>query len=185
MKKLKSIEEVLNRLIGHPVWDKTFILRASKKKIQNLLSEIEAELVQMDAKPKEEQHRQQLAFEPQTMRRVYVFMFQSRDTSLNGWAKVIKMLNSSASGRPIYNDEKDVLKRLQALNNKVEAGYLSVLVDKDRVLNLPEERTLRDPDGVVLLSLENQAISAERIEYFYTIGKKFSYQNNELLPYSK
>lgn len=179
--KPKTIEDVLAKLIAHPVWNKTFILRASKKKIQHLLDELAASVVENAVEHDGAAQERALPYDPETMQLVYVFLFQSRDPSCRGWGKALQMLSSSASGRPIYLGIEQAEKRLEHLNHVAEAGYACIAVPQSHIIQATGQQPVKDNLGQRLVSLERGAIQPQYIQYFFFKNQKYAYTDGQLI----
>ena len=179
--KPKTIEDVLSKLIKHPVWDKTFILRASKKKLEKLKRDLATHNHHASSPSAEDVAQADPAFDAQAMCRVYVFLFQSRDPTREGWGRTLSLLSSTASGRPIYTEEQHALDRLEHLNHVAEAGYACVVVPKKLLLSAGSHQPTKDNFGRTLVMLETGAIQQDQIEYFYHKNTKYTFHQGHLI----
>ena len=70
----------------------------------------------------------------------------------------MKLLSSCSLGRPIYADENEVRKAIAQRSDLQREAYVEVVVDKNFIMDLPEEKRPKDHLGASLLVLKANAI---------------------------
>ena len=175
----RSVLAVLTKLVDHDIWDKTFILRASKKKILHLIGEIRTDIKNSELKVAEvaKQAEKKEVVLTDDMMVVYILLYQTKDTSLKGWADMFKILSRAVYCRPIYSKEKDVQAILGGFLKAQEGAYIAIVINKADILSVPEKMVARDKRDVPLITLEDNAIDLKNLKYFVHLESKYTYRD--------
>jgi intracellular multiplication protein IcmQ len=111
---------------------------------------------------------------------VYVYLYNAQGLALTTWQK---MLNPSvfyeySVNRPIYTDKSHVEGFIRSRANKVQHGYLAVVIRKQDVLKGPEVDALKDAIGNPVIKVKEGSLSFDKMLTFTHNGIDYTVKEN-------
>jgi intracellular multiplication protein IcmQ len=112
---------------------------------------------------------------------VYVVLYSSFGDNLQSWERMLFNLPKQSVSRPIYAEEEQVITILKSKEVTLNDAYVSVMVDKDDILSMPEDKIPLDKLGQQILTLKDNVIKLDNIRLFYNNGNTYSYSRSRLI----
>lgn len=99
---------------------------------------------------------------------VYVYLYNAQGNVLQTWQK---MLNASvfyeySVNRPIYTEKPSIESLVRSKSNKMQHGYLTIVIKKNDLINLPQGETVQDSLGHSLVKVREGSLKFERFVSF-------------------
>jgi len=161
----------LKNLLTNPFWEKSFLLKHKKKKVEEsvkhfeeAMSDLEDRVVNVDniVEKKKKSH-----IIPEGDVLVYVTLYQASGKDLMMWQITCNAISTCGFGRPIYLDEEKARQWVKSKGSGNTDGYAIVHVPENSLITKDKDESL------MYDSLENQVVhikpgnlSAERIVKF-------------------
>jgi len=161
---LKAIIEAVDHVLTAGDWDSSLFLRNIVKPLKNIKAEAEAELQTHSGAGT----AADIAVAPLSSSEVevYISLFQSDGYNMNKWEMQLRSLERYIVGRPVYQHQADVEKRIRLKAGTVNEAYIAVAILKSEILTDTVSTLQKDPHGHPLLSLKETALKTGRIISF-------------------
>ena len=170
---------ILSNLLDHGNWDNSLFLKVSKKRLESLRTDAKALLNELN------EHSMVVPGRPKLERsgheRLFVTLYFSGQADLKHWEQVLSTLSAYVIGRPVYGDEAHAEEALRLKGYPDNEAYVVVLVQKENILPIPEEKMIKDKQGHSLLTLKVDAIQNECIIEFVCAHKRYYVQDGKLI----
>lgn len=111
---------------------------------------------------------------------VFIVLYNSEGSNQGKWESMLQNVQSYAVNRPVYEDEAFAKAALRGAMNKQNEAYIAAYVQKESILELPEEKTPYDRWGNKLLALNNNAISLSNVTRLIHISGKYEVENGKM-----
>lgn len=112
---------------------------------------------------------------------VFIALYSSDGNNLLSWERLLASLPKQIISRPIYVNEADIIDVLRTKENKINEGYVSVLISENDILKTSADKTPVDKLGKPLLSLKNASVNLDNIKTFVHQFGTFSYSHGKLI----
>lgn len=161
----------LKNLLNNPFWEKSFLLKHKKKKVEESVQRFEESMSDLEDRVAnvdnivEKKRKSHIIPEGDVL--VYVTLYQASGKDLMMWQITCNAISTCGFGRPIYLDEEKARQWVKSKGAGNTDGYA--------VVHVPEVSLITKDKGESLMydSLENQVVhikpgnlSAERIVKF-------------------
>lgn len=174
--------KALNKALEEGPWDKSNFLRIIGK---NLLAIRDDYLARLGASTE-----QQLRAEAQrantmalrsSQQEIYVSLYTSEGTNIQNWERIIANLPKQTISRPIYASEEHLRESLKVKENKNNEAYVAIFINKDDVLEMSPDKTLKDRLGTPLLSLKDRSLNLDNLSRFVHVSGIYHYVKGHLI----
>lgn len=179
-----TIQELRN-VLNDTFWEKSFLLKHKKKKIQEALQELEDSMtllednvVNVDNVIAKKRKTQAI---PEGDVLVYITLYQASGKDLMMWQITCNAISTCGFGRPIYLEEKDAKQLITSKGEKVSDGYVTAHVPQQAIINLDKDETeMFDSLNNKIIHIKPGYLSPEKIvnfihynhdKYFFIDGK--------------
>jgi Dot/Icm secretion system protein IcmQ len=167
---IEQLIKIFDDLLIEAGWESSFLLKVSKKRLLKARGKLEAlREEQSDIETQEDMVYSQPLNENQIS--VFISLYQAGGHNLSLWEQMMKLLSSCSLGRPIYADENEVRKAIAQRSDLQREAYVEVVVDKNFIMDLPEEKRPKDHLGASLLVLKANAINIASVRVFVHANK--------------
>lgn len=176
---LKTIVEAVDHVLAAGDWNSSLFLRNVVKPLKQIQSEAK-ETLHLHA----ENHDHAAYFNVSLSLdeiMVFVLLFQSDGYNINKWAMQLRSLERYVVGRPVYQLEADVEKRIRLRAGSANEAYVGVAILKSEILTSAASSLQKDPYGHVLLLLKETAIKKGRILFFVHQGIHYRFIDGQLI----
>jgi hypothetical protein len=114
---------------------------------------------------------------------VYVYLFNAHGLTLSAWKKMVKpeLFYEYSVNRPIYLEKSAVEAFIRHKPNKLQHGYLSVMVHKEDILPETPEHMVKDTYGHVLAKVKEGALHFENLLFFTHADKEYTVNEDQEL----
>lgn len=180
----KSLEvlKALDKAIGEGPWDKSLLLKAIGKKLQDAREHF---IQDLDLQAIIDQVAVSQDTAPQALHvdftEVYVSLYQAQGTTIPKWAAILTSLTQLSITRPIYKNEEDIRASIRAKAFQANDAYVVVKIRKSDVLPAPEGKTPVDRFGRELMVLKENVIRPENITRFVHLTGEYHFINGALI----
>src|SRR3990167_5157784 len=139
---LNAVITTVDHVMAGGDWESSLFLRNTIKPLMAIKTEAELELSKLKIKASEQSASIQTLSEDETT--VYISLFQSDGYNINKWAMQLRSLDRYIVGRPVYQNEADIEKRirLRAAGSGNEA-YVVVIVKKNEIQSIEKGEPLK------------------------------------------
>lgn len=162
---LQAIIETVDRVLAAGDWESSLFLKNTAKPLKAIKAEAETELA--DRQGRTTQKHIKIAPLSEDEQEVYVSLFQSDGYNKGKWAVQLRALSRYVVGRPIYQHEADIQKRIRLRAASENEAYVIVAVKKKDVLSDPfQTNVLKDQYDHPLVQLKETAVQNGRIISF-------------------
>lgn len=105
---------------------------------------------------------------------VYVYIYNAQGIALQTWQKMLSpsVFYEYSVNRPVYTDKTLVESFVRSRPNKVQHGYLTIVIKKQDIIPLQESLQPKDPIGSPLAKIKEGSLHFNKMI-------SFTYQNNE------
>lgn len=179
---LTTVINTVDHVLAGGDWNSSLFLRNTIKPLMAIKTEAELELSRLEMKAEEKAITILPAAENEV--EVYISLFQSDGYNMGKWAMQLRSLDRYIVGRPVYQNQSDVEKRirLRAATGGNEA-YVIVIVKKTDIQ--PEGLTpLKDQFEHPLCSLKETALRNGRIVAFVHQEIRYYFVDGQLIKAS-
>ncbi|HLB56232.1 MAG TPA: Dot/Icm secretion system protein IcmQ [Coxiellaceae bacterium] len=176
---LNAVISTVNHVVSAGDWNSSLFLRNTIKPLLAIKEEAEAELDHLHVKVSEKSIKIRTASENEV--EVYISLFQSDGYNINKWAMQLRSLDRYVVGRPVYQNEADIEKRIRLRNAAANEAYVAVIVKKMDVQFDPFAAPLKDQFDHSLLLLKETALKHGRIIAFVHQGIRYHFVDGQLV----
>lgn len=170
---LKSVIVSCESLLKAGDWENSLFLRSQAKRIQTIKNEAEDELKFLQQKKAEKKAGFGQVALQESEREVYISLFQSDGYNLDKWAMQLRSLSRYVVGRPVYDKEEDIQKRIRLRASPVSEAYVVVGVKKADIKEDTFDIPVQDQYGHTLLQLSDAAVERGEIIAFVHQGIRY------------
>ncbi|MCX7120171.1 MAG: Dot/Icm secretion system protein IcmQ [Gammaproteobacteria bacterium] len=177
---LNAVITAVDHVMGAGDWESSLFLKNTIKPLMAIKTEAELELAKLEIKASEQFASAAPVLEDEAT--VYISLFQSDGYNINKWAMQLRSLDRYVVGRPIYQNEEDIEKRirLRAAGAGNEA-YVVVTVKKIDIQSAVNAAPLKDQFDHPLLLLKESALKKGRIIVFVHQGVRYHFVDGQLI----
>ncbi len=181
----KSLEvlKALDKAIEGGPWDKSLLLKAIGKKLQDAREHFIQDLDLKNIIDQVAVFQAAAATEPvlhADFVEVYVSLYQAHGADMQKWATILASLTQLSITRPTYKNEQDVVASIHAKAFQANDSYVVVKIRKDDVLPAPEGKTPVDRFGRELMVLKENVIRPQNITRFVHLTGEYRFANGML-----
>lgn len=167
---IEQLIKIFDDLLVETGWESSFLLKVSKKRLlkaREKLETLRAEQSQLESQ--EEMSYSKPLDENQVS--IFISLYQAGGHNLSLWEQMMKVLSSCSLGRPIYASEEEVRAAIAQRSDLQREAYVEVIIDKNFIMDLAEEKRPKDHLGASLLVLKSNAINIESVRVFVHANK--------------
>src|SRR3990167_7931638 len=175
---LKAVINTVDHVMSAGDWDSSLFLHNTLKPLMQIKSDAELELSRLDLKADEKAVTLPAGVDEVE---VYISLFQSDGYNIGKWAMQMRSLERYMVGRPVYQNEMDVEKRIRLRASGGNEAYVVVVVKKKDVMPQPLAGALKDQFDHLLLTLKERAVSSGRITAFIHQGVRYYFVDGQLI----
>ncbi|EKD92060.1 MAG: IcmQ [uncultured bacterium] len=176
---LQSIVEAVDHVLEAGDWDSSLFLRNVAKPLKIIKAEAENELNQHSNNTSAiSQFSASIA---DNEIEVYISLFQSDGYNIDKWAMQLRSLDRYIVGRPVYQNETDVIKRIRLKAGTANEAYVVVAVLKSEIQENALREASQDSHGHALLLLKETAMKKGRIIFFVHQGMRYRFIDGKLM----
>lgn len=176
---LNAVISTVNHVVSAGDWDSSLFLRNTIKPLLAIKAEAETELDHLHIKVSDKPIKIHAASENEV--EVYISLFQSDGYNINKWAMQLRSLDRYVIGRPVYQNEADIEKRIRLRNAAANEAYVAVIVKKMDVQSDPFSAPLKDQFDHPLLLLKETALKHGQIIAFVHQGIRYHFLDGQLV----
>lgn len=178
---LNAVIAAVDHVLTAEDWTSSLFLRTLIKPLVAIREEAEAELHHYHIKTGEKAHTVAPSAEDEI--EVYISLFQSDGYDMGKWALQLRALSRYVVGRPIYQNEADVLRWMQLRAFSPTEAYVAVIVKKRDIQTDPQRGQLKDRYDHPLFQLKETATQHGRVVAFVHQGVRYYFVDGELVKY--
>lgn len=114
---------------------------------------------------------------------VYVYLFNVNGKVIRTWQQLLtaQALFDHSVNRPIYLQKEHIEKIIRSKPNKDQQGYIEVIVKKQDVLEVGNEKSLQDTQGHPLARIKQGSLQPNNIKMFVHSGKRYQLTRDGIL----
>lgn len=180
--KCKDILTTLDKAITEGPWEETNFLKAVGKKLKQLREDF---VVQTNLDNDVEAHAEAKKLSddilPSGYQLIYIAMYSFEGSNLKTWERIITNLGNQTISRPIYADEQDVKNFQKTKENKVNEGYVEVMVLTADIMPVSSEKMPYDKLGRPLVTLKDKSIKLQNVRRFEHMGHTYKLNRGSLV----
>lgn len=183
-KEAKKLLTALDDAIATGPWDKSVFLKAIGKKLREIRHDYKTKLgLKTEQELEAERHAQQVTTHASRSNQqcVYISLYNADGTNMEKWEKLLLAIERQIITRPVYRVETEIRALIRSKQNKRNEAYISVWIDKDKVLEPQHTKKVTDKLGHELMSLKDGAIKMDNIESFYHESGQYEVQKKSLV----
>lgn len=178
---LTAIIAAIDHVMAAGDWNSSLFLRNTLKPLIAIKLEAETELQCFEeiANARLKQKRVLASDEIE----VYISLFQSDGYNIAKWAMQLRSLDRYTVGRPVYENEADIEKRIRLRNTAGVANeaYVVVAIKKTDIQANLNQASLNDQFGNPLLQLKDTAVRNGQIDAFVHQGTRYDFVDGQLI----
>jgi intracellular multiplication protein IcmQ len=184
VQKSLDVLKALDQAIEGGPWDKSLLLKAIGKKLQDAREKFIEDLdlqeaIKQASAPQAGLNQQAILGEDFV--EVYVSLYQAQGANIPKWAAILVSLTQLSITRPIYKNEEDMQASIRAKAFQANDAYVVVKIRKDDVLPAPGGKVPVDRFGRELMVLKENVIRPENITRFVHLTGEYRFVNGELI----
>lgn len=176
---LTAIINAVDHIVEAGDWESSLFLRNTVKPLLAIKADAVAELSELQQKATQKSVTITAAADNEV--EVYISLFQSDGYNINKWAMQVRSLDRYMVGRPVYQQETDVEKRIRLRNAGANEAYVAVIIKKTDIQADPFSAPLKDQFDHPLLLLKETALKKGRIRAFVHQGTHYHFVDGQLL----
>ena len=177
---LKAIVAAVDHVMTAGDWNSSLFLRNTLKPLIAVKEEAETELKKYEEVSTARISKKYMPTEHEIA--VYISLFQSDGYNIGKWAMQLRSLDRYTVGRPIYEQEADVEKRIRLRSSgAVNEAYVTVTVKKTDIQSNSFQASLKDTFGHPLLSLKETAVRNGKIGEFVHQNSRYDFIDGQLI----
>lgn len=176
---LTAVIATVDHVIAAGDWESSLFLRNTVKPLLAIKTEAIAELNRLDLKVNEKSINIKPISENEV--EVYISLFQSDGYNINKWAMQLRSLDRYVIGRPVYQNEVDIEKRIHLRATAGNEAYVSVVVKKTNIQSDPFAAPLKDQFDQPLIVLKEKAVHEGRVNRFVHQGVCYYFVDGQLV----
>src|SRR3990167_7757613 len=177
---LTAVINAVDHVVAAGDWNSSLFLRNIIKPLIAIKAEAEAELGNLQNKAEHYAIYHAVPIAGDELE-VYISLFQSDGYNIGKWAMQLRSLDRYMVGRPVYQNEMDVEKRISLRASGGNEAYVVVVVKKKDVMPQPLAGALKDQFDHLLLTLKERAVSSGRITAFIHQGVRYYFVDGQLI----
>lgn len=181
LKQAKKTLQALDEALLAGPWNETSFIVVVGKKVKQIRDDLAAKIAKFEqdetSAPEYLAHRAHLSA---SHKLVYVSLYSLEGVNVGSWERIIANLPRQIVSRPIYAQEEDVQNIIKTKDKKINEAYVSLYVDQADILELSTDKIPLDKLGKPMMTLKDNAINLQNIEYFYHISGKYRYTRGHL-----
>jgi Dot/Icm secretion system protein (dot_icm_IcmQ) len=107
---------------------------------------------------------------------VYIYLFNAQGLVLQTWHKMVNrsVFYEYSVNRPIYKDKSHIDAFIRSKPNKVQHGYLSVIINNNDILKSPAADISKDTLGNPLIKIREGSLKFEKFISFSYSGNEYT-----------
>lgn len=175
---LTAVINTVDHVLAGGDWNCSLFLRNTIKPLMAIKTEAELELSRLEMKAEEKAIIIQAATDNEV--EVYISLFQSDGYNIGKWAMQLRSLDRYIVGRPIYQNQGDVEKRIRLRAAGGNEAYVAVIVKKTDI-QLDAMAPLKDQFEHPLCLLKELALRNGRIVAFVHQGIRYYFVDGQLI----
>lgn len=180
--KAKKMLHTLNDILELGSWKEGAVVAMVEKRIRTLRDELTGQINRYEetalTSTEYLAHRAHLSA---SHKLVYVSLYSLEGVSLTSWEKIINNLPRQVVSRPVYASEEDVQNIIKTKEKKINEAYAVFYVEAASILDLQPNKAMIDKLGKPILTLKDNAIELENIEYFVHMSGKYQFSGGHLI----
>ncbi|OGT38574.1 MAG: hypothetical protein A3F11_04795 [Gammaproteobacteria bacterium RIFCSPHIGHO2_12_FULL_37_14] len=131
-----------------------------RERLQNILTEVETKLTSLEQTHLQTTHE---IMADDTL--VYVHIYNAQGNVLKTW---LKMLNPAvfyeySVNRPIYSEKSHIEALIRSKPNKLQHGYLTIVVKTHDLIKIPELEISKDAIGNILIKVKEGCLHFDKL----------------------
>ncbi len=121
----------------------------------------------------EEEKKDQVATEEETL--VYVYLYNAQGLVVKTWQKMLSqtVFYEYSINRPIYAEKTAIEAYIRSKPNKVQHGYLTIIVRKNDVVVSAESSSVKDTVGNALIKVREGSLAFPKMISFTHNGNEY------------
>tara|TARA_Y100000588_G_C14201516_1_gene902703 strand:- start:644 stop:1213 length:570 start_codon:yes stop_codon:yes gene_type:complete len=178
--QIKNILDELNRAVDEGPWESSKFLNAIGNKLEQIRDEF-AEHVTVTQQTHEAEENKAHRKVQEGQQEIYISLYSAQGSRIQNWVSIISNLPRQIISRPVYEREEDIKEAIRAKANKVNEGYVSIIVNQTDILPVKADRVPKDKLGRELLTLKDNAIYLENINRFEHTSGTYHFKSGRLI----
>lgn len=176
----REIVAIVNRITSTEGWKDSLFLRNIMKPLIDAQQEAQKVL---DLLVIREEEAKNLELPPVTddQQLVYISLFQADGYDFLRWGMQLRSIERYLVGRPVYNEEKDVLQLIRSKETTPSDAYIVCTVNKTDIQQDEWALKRKDANGQAVLALANNSVTADSIREFVHMNKRYRLQDSKLI----
>lgn len=178
---LHAVINAVDHVVAGGDWNSSLFLKNTIKPLIAIKAEAEAELNSLEEKA----GQKSITIKPPAADEidVYISLFQSDGYNINKWAMQLRSLDRYTIGRPVYQGEAEIQKRirLRSAASGNEAYVIVTIKKADIQASDPLAAPLKDQFEHPLILLKETAVRNGRIIGFVHQGTRYHFVDGQLI----
>lgn len=178
--QMQTILQALDEALQKGPWDKSNFLSIAGKKLNQIRTDFSNYTKEAQEKIKVESDSKKRYLETQKQK-VFISIYSSGGNNLQVWERALANLPRQLISRGVYSKEEDIQNLIRSKEKTVNEAYAIAYIYPKDILELGEEKMLRDKLGSPLISLKAGAIQPEDIKQLIHLTGHYDYNKGRLI----
>lgn len=180
--QINKFEATYNDLLSDNRWQQTPFLKVMHSKLTQLKNELTSIIESSGIQEKTTPKLEKVALpESEDFQKLFIYLYSSDGKKIDSWQRVVANIDKQFISRPIYLEEADVQHAVLHAPVTFNAGYVAIWVDKNFINIVLDEDKPKDKYGRELVSLKDNAIILEKIDYFWNNFVQYHWLKDKLI----
>lgn len=182
-KTAKEFLVALDQAIANGSWDETNFVLIIGKKLKEMRDDLAEKIKKVDESTdisSDDFFAKNVAMRD-SLKEVFISLYSLEGVKLQSWEHIVANLRRQIVSRPVYDSEDEVINLIKTKEKKINEAYISIFVRKEDVLEIKADKIPVDKLGQKLLTLKDNAVSLENINFFKHLSGKYRYIRGRLL----
>lgn len=176
---LNAVISAVDHVVEGGDWNSSLFLRNTIKPLLAIKAEAQTELDRLHVASSEKTIKTHAPTDNEI--EVYISLFQSDGYNISKWAMQLRSLDRYVIGRPVYQNQANIEKRIQLRNAGSNEAYVVVIVKKNDVQSDQFAAPLKDQFDHLLVLLKETALKNGRIIAFVHQGIQYHFVDGQLI----
>lgn len=164
--KAQRILKVLDDTIAKEVWSQSSFLKAIGKELSKIRDSLTDFIQSREQSSYKTVKSSKPSIQKDHLKEVFISIYSSDGSHMQSWERIIANLPKQIVSRPVYIEEIDAQNWIKHKGNKVNEGYVCMLVKEQDLLQVAEDRQPKDKFGKPLLVLKDRSVDLDNIQKF-------------------
>lgn len=179
-RQIEDILKAMDDMLASGPWEESNFLRVIGKNLSSIRDEFASHVLDQSELANMESHEAKREARS-GQQEVFISLYSSEGNKIQSWERIVTNLPKQMISRPVYADENDVKNVIKSKENPVNEAYVAIYILQSDILDLAEDKILKDKFGKKLLSLKDRALNLDNISKFIHLSGSYRYSGGRLL----